>query len=35
VRYTLRTAALHCENPTDCLEELNGVLVGDPNECRF
>lgn len=35
VRYTLRAAALHYEDPTDGLEELNRVLVGDPNERKF
>ena len=35
VRYTLRAAALHHENPTDGLAELNTVLVGDPNETKF
>ncbi|BBY16022.1 hypothetical protein MLIT_16140 [Mycolicibacterium litorale] len=35
VRYTLRAAALHYENPTEGLDELNRVLVGDPNERKF
>lgn len=35
VRYTLRAAALHHEDPTDGLSELNSVLVGDPNEKKF
>lgn len=35
VRYTLRAAALHHEEPTDGLAELNNVLVGDPNEKKF
>lgn len=35
VRYTLRAAALHHDDPTDGLSELNSVLVGDPNEKKF
>jgi sigma-B regulation protein RsbU (phosphoserine phosphatase) len=35
VRHTLRAAALHHEDPTDGLAELNTVLVGDPNEKKF
>ena len=35
VRYTLRAAALHHDDPTDGLAELNTVLVSDPNEKRF
>lgn len=35
VRYTLRAAALHHDEPTDGLAELNNVLVGDPNEKKF
>ncbi|MGE2717071.1 PP2C family protein-serine/threonine phosphatase [Mycolicibacterium litorale] len=35
VRYTLRAAALHYESPVDGLNELNRVLVGDPNERKF
>ncbi|MFS0896331.1 PP2C family protein-serine/threonine phosphatase [Mycolicibacterium litorale] len=35
VRYTLRAAALHYDNPTDGLDELNRVLVLDPNQRRF
>ncbi|TFV54564.1 GAF domain-containing protein [Mycobacterium sp. PS03-16] len=35
VRHTLRAAALHHDNPTDGLGELNVALVGDPNERRF
>lgn len=35
VRYTLRAAALHHDDPTHGLAELNAVLVGDPNEKKF
>ncbi|MCW2650434.1 MAG: phosphoserine phosphatase RsbU/P [Mycobacterium sp.] len=35
VRYTLRAAALHHDDPTDGLAELNSVLVSDPNEKKF
>ena len=35
VRYTLRAAALHHDDPTDGLAELNAVLVSDPNEKKF
>ncbi len=35
VRYTLRAAALHHDDPTDGLAELNAVLAGDPNEKKF
>nr|WP_246300630.1 GAF domain-containing SpoIIE family protein phosphatase [Actinopolyspora biskrensis] len=30
-RYTLRAAAMHSSDPTDVLEELNTVLLHDPN----
>jgi phosphoserine phosphatase RsbU/P len=35
VRHTLRAAALHHDDPTDGLAELNAALVGDPNEKKF
>ncbi len=35
VRYTLRAAALHHDDPTDGLSELNSVPVGDPNKKKF
>lgn len=35
IRYTLRAAALHYDDPTDGLVELNDVLVRDPNQQRF
>lgn len=35
IRYTLRAAALHYDDPTEGLTELNAVLVSDPNEQRF
>ncbi|MCW2691285.1 MAG: hypothetical protein JWR37_6175 [Mycobacterium sp.] len=35
IRYTLRAAALHYDDPTDGLAELNAVLVRDPNQKRF
>ena len=35
VRYTLRAAALHHDEPADGLAELNTALVGDPNEKKF
>lgn len=35
VRYTLRAAALHHDDPADGLAELNTALVGDPNEKKF
>lgn len=35
VRYTLRSAALHHDDPTEVLVELNSVLVRDKNESRF
>jgi sigma-B regulation protein RsbU (phosphoserine phosphatase) len=35
IRYTLRSAALHHDDPTDGLAELNSALVGDPNEKKF
>ncbi len=35
VRYTLRAAALHHDDPTEGLAELNAALVGDPNEKKF
>jgi phosphoserine phosphatase RsbU/P len=35
VRHTLRAAALHHDDPTEGLAELNTVLVGDPNEKKF
>ena len=35
VRHTLRAAALHYDDPTDGLHELNAALLADPNEHRF
>lgn len=35
VRYTLRAAALHHDDPTDGLAELNRVLVGRTGERKF
>ncbi len=35
VRHTLRAAALHYDDPTDGLDELNAALIADPNERRF
>jgi phosphoserine phosphatase RsbU/P len=35
IRYTLRAAALHYDDPTEGLAELNAVLVSDPNQHRF
>ncbi|AKK27345.1 PP2C family protein-serine/threonine phosphatase [Mycobacterium sp. EPa45] len=35
VRHTLRAAALHYDDPTDGLAELNAALIADPNERRF
>lgn len=35
VRHTLRAAALHHDDPTDGLRELNTALIADPTERRF
>jgi sigma-B regulation protein RsbU (phosphoserine phosphatase) len=35
VRHTLRAAALHYDDPTEGLRELNTALIGDPGERRF
>ena len=35
VRHTLRAAALHYDDPTDGLDELNAALIADAGERRF